>query len=172
LDNLGKIPIFHGFTADEYQHLAKIVQSKDYVAGELVLRQGQTSRNVWVMLEGRCEVVKSTGDGPHESLVLAMLEPYSHFGEMSFFNPAPHSANVRAQSDVKLLCLAHADYQKLLERGDSVASKFSANVAHSLSDRLRRMDEWVVELSHPHSPNEKVPEWSSFRDRLFNRWDL
>ena len=41
----------------------------------------------------------------------------------------------------------------------------------SLADRLRRMDEWVAELAAHNPPGERVPEWSAFRDKLFNDWN-
>ncbi len=65
-----------------------------FCAGEYVIRQGDQSRDLWIVLEGQCEVVRRlkpeenpANDG--ESLVLAALEPFQHFGEMSFFHPAP-----------------------------------------------------------------------------------
>ena len=49
----------------------------------------------------KCEVVKHidgprpTASRPARRFVLAVLEPYGQFGEMSFFYPAPHSAEVQ-----------------------------------------------------------------------------
>ena len=85
-------------------------------------------------------------------MVLAELEPYSLFGEMSFFSPAPHSANVVAKTPVKLLSIARSDYDDLIRDGVSAAYKLAYNVVESVADRLRRMDEWIAELAGPRHP--------------------
>ncbi len=59
-----------------------------------MIRQGDQARDLWIVLEGQCEVVRRLNlDGEHasdgESLVLAALQPFQHFGEMSFFHPRP-----------------------------------------------------------------------------------
>ena len=97
-DVLQKIPIFRNFNETECHQIADIASVEHYAAGEIILKQGDASQDLWVVLDGNCEVVKFKEDGhaPRRSLTLAVLEPYSHFGEMSFFHPAPHSANVRA----------------------------------------------------------------------------
>ena len=78
--------------------------------------------------------------------MLATLEPYNNFGEMSFFHPAPHSASVRAQTQVKLLYIERSKYDQLLTEEPACCSKLAMNTVASLADRLRRMDEWVDEL--------------------------
>ncbi len=98
---LERIPLFRNFNETERRQLADIAQIKHFAPGELVIRQGKASQTLWVVLEGKCEVVKYPDDSPRDSLILAVLEPFSHFGEMSFFSPAPHSANVRAQTAVR-----------------------------------------------------------------------
>ena len=171
---LGQIPFFRGLNDDECQQLGRIARTKNFAPGEIVLRQGESSRDLWAVLEGKCEVVRHK-DGPAsagDSVVLAVLEPYSHFGEMSFFNAAPHSASVRAQTAVKLLRIARADYDKLIKDGVAAAYKLTYNAVESLANRLRRMDEWIVECASQNPPAEKIPEWSSFRDKLFSGWNL
>jgi CRP/FNR family transcriptional regulator, cyclic AMP receptor protein len=138
-----------------------------------VLEQGKSSQNLWILLDGKCEVVKdSVQDG---SLVLAQLEPFNLFGEMSFFSPAPHSANVLAKTKVRLLCISRTDYDDLIHEGVGAAYKLAYNVLENVAKRLRRMDEWVAELTahneHP-AMEEKRPEWRQFRDKLFDGWNL
>ena len=171
---LQKIPIFRNLNETECRQLADIATPQEFTPGEVILRQGKSSQNLWVVVEGKCEVVKykDAAAAPRDALVLAVLEPYSHFGEMSFFHPAPHSASVRAQSAVKLLVIARADYDELIEEGVWAAYKLAYNVLEGLADRLRRMDQWVAELASHNPPDHKVPEWSAFRDKLFTGWNL
>jgi CRP-like cAMP-binding protein len=95
---------------------------------------------------------------------------------MSFFSPAPHSASVVAKTPVRLLSITRQDYDKLLAAGSLAAYKLAYNVVQSLAHRLRRMDDWVAELSTSEKSNGKaeevVPEWHEFRKKLFESWNL
>ena len=173
IKTLHQIPAFRNFNESECHQLLDIAQEKAFVPGEKVVEQGKSSQNLWIVLEGQCEVVKqSDRDG---TIVLAQLEPFNLFGEMSFFSPAPHSADVLAKTPVKLLCISRTDYDDLIREGVGAAYKLAYNVVENVAGRLRRMDEWVAELtanSEHHTPNEKLPEWRRFRDKLFDGWNL
>ena len=170
-----QIPAFRNFNESECQQLMDVAQEKAFAPGEKVIEQGKSSQNLWILLEGQCEVVKqSERDG---AIALAQLEAYNLFGEMSFFSPAPHSANVLAKTPVKLLCISRTDYDDLIHEGVGAAYKLAYNVVENVANRLRRMDEWVTELTtHNEHPvgdeKEKLPEWRRFRDKLFDGWNL
>lgn len=172
--SLEKIPAFRKFNESECRQLIEIAKERSFAPGELVIEQGKTSQYLWILLEGRCDVIKdSLRDG---AVPLAELEPYSLFGEMSFFSPAPHSANVVAKTQVKLLSIARAEYDDLIREGVSAAYKLAYNIVESVAMRLRRMDERIAELSTNHDKSEadqeKPAEWREFRDKLFNGWNL
>jgi CRP-like cAMP-binding protein len=113
------------------------------------------------------------GKQNRESFVLAVLGPYDQFGEMSFFHPAPHSADIRAQTAVQLLRISYVDYKDLLDEGVTAAYKLSHNVVESLAQRLRRMDDWIAKLlAHQPSTAEHAREWSAFREKLYNSWNV
>jgi CRP/FNR family cyclic AMP-dependent transcriptional regulator len=176
-----QIPAFRNFNDSECHQMADVAQHRTFAPGEKVIEQGKRSQYLWILVEGKCEVIKdSQRDGP---VVLAELEPYNLFGEMSFFSPAPHSANVVAQTAVKLLSISRSDYDDLIRDGVTAAYKLAYNIVESVANRLRRMDEWIAELSahaespdgaprKPAEPPVKLPEWRQFRNKLFNGWNL
>jgi CRP-like cAMP-binding protein len=170
---LRSIPLFHGLNETECRQIAEVIQMHSFASGEPVIRQGESSRNLWVLLEGTCEVAKrlSADDPDSESVVLATVEPYSHFGEMSFFHPAPHSADVRAKTNVKVLKISHVDYHDLIAEGVWAAYKLAYNVVIGLADRMRRMDDWVTDLMVRQKEVVNQPEWSEFREKLFSGWN-
>jgi len=185
LDQLVKIPLFHGFNDTECRQVAEIAQTKEFAPGEVIIRQGQRSQELWVLLEGKCDVIKITGeDKPRgEAVLLAVLEPYSHFGEMSFFHSAPHSASVRAQTPVKLLKIIRGDYEELIQEGCRAAYKLAYNTVQCLAERLRKMDEWVADLlakasesgpaNHlPEAASHQMQEWSDFREKMLSSWNI
>ena len=99
---LEQIPVFRNLNESECRQLVDIAQIKHFAPGELVIEQGKTQPKP-VGRAGRQvrSGQDSRDDAPHDSVVLAVLEPFSQFGEMSFFSPAPHSANVRGQDAVQ-----------------------------------------------------------------------
>lgn len=171
------LPLLHGLTKTELQQISKFFERRQFAAGQTVLEQGESSQALWVVLEGTCEVIRQYDHRPAESVVLDALEAHDYFGEMSFFSPAPHSASVRAKTDVALLRLARADYDALVPFAAGAAYKVAFNVLQGLAGRLRHMDDWVARLAaEPHlASNGAAPqhsEWLEFRDKLFNGWKL
>jgi CRP-like cAMP-binding protein len=173
-DIWSRIPIFNGLTCEECAFLGSICDKVEHQVGELVLEQGTRRPALWVLLEGKCDVVRNfaTPDRPPESVVLATLEPYANFGEMSFFHDAPHSAHVRAATDVALLRIERRRFNELVEEHSAAACKLTLNTVHSLAERLRRMDQWIAELAAAGKLNNRVREWSQLREQLFDAWSL
>ena len=175
-ESLKAIPLFQGFNATDYSQILDVMERVAFEPGRLILEQGGTSRDLWVLLEGSCEVSRRVVPGKADSkrVVLAMLEPPGHFGDMSFFSPSPHSADVKAVAAVTLLRITHSDYRDLINEGVQSAYKLAYNVTEALVRRLRRMDDWVAELAATTPAHEQAhrPEWQSFREKLFDRWNL
>jgi len=173
LETLRRIPILQCLTDEERRQVADTGHLEQVAAGTDILRQGATCQNLWIVLDGECDVVKQVTNGgvPHE-VVLATLKPYDNFGEMSFFQAAPHSAAVRARGPVKLLRLARSDYDRLVEDRAPAAFKLAYSTVQSLADRLRRMDDWVADLVSQSKANKPPGEWLHFREQLLKQWNL
>lgn len=174
LDRLRQIPLFAGLSDDEFKRLQDVAAEATFEPGEYVLEQDQHSQHLWILLEGRCEVIKTIEQGKNGQLptVLAVLSENSNFGEMSFFHDAPHSAAVRAQTRVKLLNLTRTRYDELVRSQSSLACKLTVNVVQILAERLRRMDQWVVELKTKAEKSQDSADWSKLREQLFDSWQL
>jgi CRP-like cAMP-binding protein len=172
-DVLAKVPAFRGLNAGEQHQMLEIARPKTFAPGEKIIEQGKSSQYLWVVLEGRCQVIR---DGqPDGAVVLAELEPYQLFGEMSFFSPAPHSANVVAKTKVSVLSIARADYDDMVRDGVSAAYKLAYNIVESVAAKLRHMDERLVELCGKANEDDNGAahhEWRSFREKVFKGWSL
>jgi CRP-like cAMP-binding protein len=174
LEKLKRIPLFDGLSDDEFKRLQEVAAVATFEPGEYVLEQDQHSQHLWVLLEGRCEVIKYVDQGKNgpTPTVLAVLGETSNFGEMSFFHDAPHSASVRAQTRVKLLHLTRTQYNDLVNSQSSLACKLTVNVVQILAERLRRMDQWVVELKSKAAQPQNAADLSKLREQLFDAWQL
>jgi len=171
---LASIPLFSGLTTEQRHMVAEMTESMTFAPGDVLITQGKTSPELWILLSGTCEVFKEMAHAKHGAspTVLAVLEPFSIIGEVSFFHPAPHSASVRAKTAVKLARLSRARFDELVALDPALALKLATNTIGSLVDRFRRMDDWVVELLSRKPAEERVPEWGELRRRLFDGWKV
>ncbi len=157
--------IFDSLTPPQRRDVLELMEPKAFEPGAVILEEGRQTRGLWVISQGRCEVVKIGGNG--SGRVLAELGPGSVFGEMSFFQTASHSASVRCVTDVRTLHLSSENYARLEETSVRAALRISHVIAVVLAERLRRMDEWTTRLLDE-APPSKHEEWSDFRAKLYN----
>lgn len=170
-EQLRQIPIFRGLPDEVCRALVEAAEPVNFEGGEHILIEGRQAPQLWILLQGTCEVIKSIGQANNSRpVVLATLEPFATFGEMSFFHPAPHSASVRAKTHVRLLRLSRGGFERVAEQYPRMAYTVALNTLGSLADRLRRMDQWVAELVAANGGTVRVPEWAKLREQLFNGW--
>lgn len=167
---LAKCPLFRGMTPSERQELAGLLDPCAYVPGELILAEGDAIQRMWLLLSGQCRVTKKSASGFEQEL--AVLEPFGTFGEMSFFQPGPHSASVRAVTAVETVCLSRARYDMLLRVGSFAAYKLAFNTMHVLIERLRKMDAWVAGLMERNDASNHREEWNDFQSKLYTGWQF
>lgn len=164
-------PIFQNLSLEDHEAVLALFEQEQYPAGETILREGLSVQILWVIVSGRCEVVKVAPEG--EERILAVLEQGAVFGEMSFFHSAPHSASVRAMTDVVVLRLSRGRFEELSQRSPPTALRIAANTASVLAERLRKMDDWVYRLlDSPESTARHREEWHEFRSKLYSEWDF
>ena len=172
---LNQIPIFRGLDETECRALAAIAVPEVYHPREYILHEGHTSQHLWIVMAGSCEVLRQwrSGDGTEQRTIqLAVLEPHSNFGEMSFFHPAPHSASVRAINPLELLSISRQRFDELMSQGSPAACKMAYNAVSSLAERIRQLDEWIIDRARRDASGRKVEEWEDFRAKMFGGWNL
>ena len=167
--DLSVCPAFEPLSDSQRREFLGLAGRHRFAAGETILHEGRETRCLWFILSGSCEVVKAAPDGGER--VLAALEAGALFGEMSFFSPAPHSASVRATTDCVVLRMNRENWVKLEQIGLRPAFMIARQTAAVMSDRLRRMDEWVTralaDTPDPRARAVRADEWDDFRSKLF-----
>jgi CRP/FNR family cyclic AMP-dependent transcriptional regulator len=104
--------------------------------GTVLLEEGQTTGRIYVLVEGRIEVLRGT------TQVTVLTEPGSLVGEMSLLLSIPHTATARALGDIRVHVINDA------------ATFFSAHpnlswlVARLLANRLNAATTYLVDLTH------------------------
>jgi CRP-like cAMP-binding protein len=111
-------------------------------SGEVLFARGDSLEHVWLVDEGRLEVLIEREDGPHR---VAELGPGQPVGELAVLVGGERSATVRALRDTWLRGLSAADFEALLMRHPHAA----LGLAKTLARRLMRANQQPVVIDKP-----------------------
>ena len=138
-EHLANIGLFGGLDAESLQRLAKELPQHRSEIGEVVVREGEASTEMFIVISGELEVVKLGEQGA--DVRVALFGPSDWFGEMSILDVQPRSATVRAVAPSLMLRMNADHVETLLYRVDLKAyALFVMNIARELSRRLRVAD--------------------------------
>jgi CRP/FNR family transcriptional regulator, cyclic AMP receptor protein len=105
--------------------------------GEVVVREGEETREMFIIRVGRIEILKQVGG--HE-VRLAILERGSFFGEMSLLEGMPRSATARAIGKTELVVLRPGSLLVQIRRDPT----FAFELLQQMSRRVRELNEKLV----------------------------
>jgi len=121
---------FAGFEQSEVRDCIARSTIIECAAGDRVLKEGGSSRNLFLLLDGILLV-------RHEGRLLNVLGPGDVFGEMAFLLGLPRQTDVYAATpDVKILSLSDGTLRKLMDEAPPLAAKLLFNIARMLCGRL------------------------------------
>jgi CRP-like cAMP-binding protein len=99
--------------------------------GQSIIQMGKRPKGVYLLLKGTAKV-----EIPSQN-TFRVVGPGEIFGEMSFLEDAPASANVVADAPVEAYQIDHPTLQQLFELFPHLGSRFYRSLATNLSRRLR-----------------------------------
>jgi CRP-like cAMP-binding protein len=126
-----EIPLLAALSGRERGRLARRATTRTYPEGAVIVRQGDTSMAVYVVLSGRVGIAGESD---------AVREPFSElaagsvFGEMGVLDDAPRSATVVALEPTECALLSRWD----LERPLHTEPAFAVALLRTVNERLRR----------------------------------
>lgn len=108
-----------------------------YKNGEPIIRQGEADDCMYVIQEGRVEVVQ-VSEG--KEAVLAVMQDGDFFGEMALFEREVRSATVRAVGDVRVLTIDKRTFLARVHEDPSLAFR----ILQKLCRRIRELSSEVT----------------------------
>src|SRR6478609_11279824 len=100
---LRAVPVFSELGEDELARVAEVAVPRQFVAGEVVFREGDESSTCYVVRNGRARAVREHSDG--RSITLANFGPGDIFGELAMFDDERRSATVEALDDLSTVAI-------------------------------------------------------------------
>jgi CRP-like cAMP-binding protein len=133
-------PLFLALDPEGAAALRASLTERAVAKGEIIFQEGEPGDRLYVILEGKVKLGRSSNDG-RESL-LAILGPGEMFGELSLFDPGPRTSTAAALTDAVILALSNEQLRPWLAGRPEVAA------AHlqALARRLRRTNEAMADL--------------------------
>jgi CRP/FNR family cyclic AMP-dependent transcriptional regulator len=138
---LRNVPLFSGLSEAELEKLSKVSVRKRVERTAFVVRAGESTDSLYILLTGRAKVTNTDEEG--REIILAWLGPGEFFGEMGMIDGSPRSANVVASEACELLVLSKDAFQRCLQDNFLVAQK----LMQILVRRLREADRKIESLA-------------------------
>ena len=129
LDTLRSVALFSGCNNKELEKVARASDEISMTAGTLIVDQGQTGREAFVVMSGEVTVKRNNRK-------VATLGPGDVVGELSLLDHGPRTATAICETDATLLVI---DQRRFLSVIDDVPA-ISHKLLSSLAARIRAMD--------------------------------
>ncbi len=112
---------------------------RKYEDNEIVVKQGDAGNEMYVVQEGRLDVLVDGVDG---KIVLSHLDPGDIFGEMALFTHSPRSATVVARGAARVLTIDKRGFFKRVQEDPSIAF----HILEKMSERIQKLDDEIAHL--------------------------
>ncbi|MCL5746149.1 MAG: Crp/Fnr family transcriptional regulator [Acidobacteria bacterium] len=126
LDTILGTPLFAGLSEAEAGALAERAIEKQYAPGEMLLYEGEPSRGLVVIGQGRVKIFKISSSG--REVMLSIETAPSSVAEVPLFDGGPLPASVVAVDGVVAYLIDTRDFQHVLRQNPDVALKMLAVV--------------------------------------------
>lgn len=129
LEHLAQVPLFSGCSKTELRNLARRTTDIPVPAGEVLVTEGQSGYEFFVITEGRAKVTR-------KGRKVGEVGPGGFFGELALLERAPRNATVTAITDMEVIVLTRADFDAALAEAPGMTRKLMVGMAR----RLRELD--------------------------------
>ncbi|MGD2164140.1 MAG: SpoIIE family protein phosphatase [Anaerolineae bacterium] len=130
---LRDLPFLRDAPADVLERLADVASERRFERGKVILHEGSSGSELYLIVEGRVEVVRG---GEADEVLLAQRGPGDFFGEMGMIEHDTRFATVRALEPTHLLEFSEKDLRSVLARRPMILYE----AVRVLSARLREAD--------------------------------
>ncbi len=134
---LGHVPVFTGLDGAALDALAAFTFQKTFQPGEAIAEAGEIGSGLYVVLNGRAEVIEA--EGTDHAKVLATLGVGQPFGELALLGEWKRTATVRAAERTTCLGLDRWQFLAHLQKEPAVAVKMLQYVAQRLINNELRV---------------------------------
>ena len=139
-DLLSKVSFFSLLKKEDLLRIAGKAQHHSFHGGDIIIREGDRDRRLFIIVSGEVEVIKSLGEKNERRV--STFGPRSYFGEMALIDDLDRSASVVAKEDTQVLCLDHWNLLEEIEKYPAIAIE----LLQMLSRRVRAIEKSMINM--------------------------
>lgn len=129
LELLKRTPLLEGLGKKEIQAVGMLVDEIDVPAGRVLMREGDTGREFFVLVDGTIGIVRG-------GTRVRTIQPGDFFGEIALLAEGPRTATATADTDARLLVLGHREFHSLMDQYPAIRTCVLA----ALAARIRNLE--------------------------------
>jgi hydrophobe/amphiphile efflux-3 (HAE3) family protein len=136
------VRLFHGLRRAQARIAVLLGRLTTVPAGEAAVRQGEQGEEMYVIINGRADVIVHGADGRRR--LVHQLQRGDCFGEMGLVRRQQRTADIVAVEDLELLAVDEHFLQRLQRRYPRIAATVFLNLTRILSDYVERTTEQLA----------------------------
>lgn len=127
---LRSIPLFANVGERELQRLGQLFDEVDAPAGQVLMRQGNSGAEVFVVATGRVAIERNGAS-------IGERGPGTVLGEIALLSEGPRTATVTTTEPCRLLVLGHREFHSLMNEQPALRLQ----ILEGLASRIRALEE-------------------------------
>lgn len=129
LQYLQKVPLFSSLTTKDLEKIAKAGDTLTLPAGQMIIDQGQTGREAFVIISGEATVRRN-------GKKITTVGTGAVLGELSLLDHGPRTATVTCDTPCEVIVIDQRHFSAVLSDVPALSQKIMANLAA----RIREFD--------------------------------
>ena len=125
VDLIKRVPLFAAASKQELAEIASIADEIDLPEGKVLIKEGDTGREFFVLIDGTAEVARA-------GKKVASIGPGDFFGEIALISKTPRNATITTTSAVRALVITDRAFRQLLDHSPQI----QIGVLTALAERL------------------------------------
>jgi CRP-like cAMP-binding protein len=125
IDLIRRVPLFSSASKSGLAEIASIADEIDLPEGKVLIKEGDSGREFFVLIEGTADVERGGRD-------VATLGPGDFFGEIALIAKTPRTATITTTSPVRALVITDRAFRQLLDHSPQIQN----GVLTALAERL------------------------------------
>lgn len=137
-------PLFHEIYDDEIEEIIKDCLIAQYSPGDTIIKQGDTSTDICVILSGEVDIhVEKDG----QSHYIASLGKGDLFGELVLINETKRTASIVCKEKCEILILSYENFYTFFHKKPKVFSLMVLNITRLITKRLKNANKIIEDMN-------------------------
>ena len=162
-ESLKRCEIFLGLDNDDLQKIVDLpsCQEKAYQPQEVIFSAGQPAEHLYVLVEGKVDLVAGLSTPPSESsspTLIIIISKGGIFGWPALVPPHVFSLTAIAKTSVQVLTIGGSDIRNLFQLHPNIGYEVTQSLLQVIASRFRTIEQLLV--TGKRSILFEVPKWT------------